>query len=100
MAALFAVAAIAYWVLVLAEGAYLGPAVVRRLYDWTARRYESIKRFEPQYEQQFLGEPVAQALSRLRQPLVLDVATGTCRFPRALFGAGFTGGHVVGLDRS
>lgn len=93
-------AAATYWLLVLAEGAYFGTAVVCKLYDWTAHRYESIKQFDPYYERWLLGEPIAQALSHLHQPLVLDVATGTCRFPRALFGAGFAEGYVVGLDRS
>src|SRR5512136_3279019 len=77
-------AALAYWELVLAEGVHLGPRVVALLYDLVARRYDGIKQFDPAYEEWFIGEPLAQALSPVRHPLVLDVATGTGRLPRTL----------------
>ena len=35
-------ALLAYWELVIAEGAHLGPRVVVWLYDLTARRYDGI----------------------------------------------------------
>ncbi|NPV09934.1 MAG: class I SAM-dependent methyltransferase [Anaerolineae bacterium] len=85
----------------LAEGAYLGPRVVCKLYDWTASRYDSIKSFDPFYEQRFVGEPLAIALAGRGQPLVLDVAGGTGRLPRALFPvAPSFSGVVVELDRA
>ena len=100
MVGLVALAGLAYWLVVLAEGAHFGPRVVGKLYDWTARRYERIKQFDPHYERLFVGEPMAGALSHLPQPRVLDVAAGTSRFARALFDAGAFGGLIVALDRS
>jgi len=51
------------------------------LYDWSARVYERIKRYDSGDEQWFLGLPLAEALQWLPSPLVLDVATGTGRLP-------------------
>ncbi|MGI6209998.1 MAG: class I SAM-dependent methyltransferase [Anaerolineae bacterium] len=99
--ALVALAAFLYWLFVLAEGAYLGSKVVCKLYDWTASRYEAIKGFEPYYEERFIGEPLAMALAGRPEPLVLDVAAGTGRLPRALFPSmpSFSG-LVVEVDRA
>ena len=93
-------AALAYWELVLAEGAHLGPRTVASLYDLVARRYDRIKQFDPAYEEWFIGEPLAQALSLVRHPLVLDVATGTGRLPRTLLAQPNFAGHIIGLDSS
>jgi ubiquinone/menaquinone biosynthesis C-methylase UbiE/uncharacterized protein YbaR (Trm112 family) len=91
-----------YWHLVLAEGAYLGPRMVARTYDWVAHRYDAIKQFDPRDEDWFVAGPVLQGLAGVDRPLLLDVATGTGRVPLALlrnrFGA--TGGRIVGLDLS
>src|SRR5512136_1595319 len=93
-------AALAYWELVLAEGVHLGPRVVAFLYDLVARRYDSIKQFDPAYEEWFIGEPLARALSHVYHPLVLDVATGTGRLPRTLLAQPNVAGHIIGLDSS
>lgn len=93
-------AALLYWQLVIAEGSYLGPRVVARLYDWSAPAYERIKGFDPEMEQWFLGLPLAMALERIPAPLVLDVGTGTGRLPRALCFQSRFQGHVVGVDLS
>jgi len=93
-------ALVAYWQLVVAEGAYLGPRVVTLLYDWAAAAYERIKQYDPAHEQWYLGLPLAQALEPLSTPLVLDVGTGTARLPRALFFQPAFHGDVVGLDLS
>jgi ubiquinone/menaquinone biosynthesis C-methylase UbiE len=91
---------IGYWQLVIAEGAYLGPRVVRLLYDWTAHRYDRLKSFDEADEDYFLGRPLMAALEHRDQPYVLDVATGTSRLPQALLRQpGFTG-QVFGLDLS
>jgi ubiquinone/menaquinone biosynthesis C-methylase UbiE len=100
LAAVALLAALAYWELVLAEGVHLGPRVVALLYDLVARRYDGIKQFDPAYEEWFLGEPLAQALSLVRHPLVLDVATGTGRLPRTLLAQPNFAGHIMGLDSS
>ncbi len=89
-----------YWQLVLAEGAYLGPRVVALLYDWSARVYERIKQFDVGDEQWFLGLPLTRALELIPAPLVLDVATGTGRLPRALLRQPAFDGRIIGLDLS
>ncbi len=89
-----------YWQLIIAEGAYLGPRIVTLMYDWSAGVYERIKRYSPGDEQWFLGLPLARALELIPAPLVLDVATGTGRLPRALLRQPAFDGRVVGLDLS
>ena len=89
-----------YWQLVIAEGAYLGPRVVTLLYDLSARAYERIKQFDVGAEQWFLGLPLARALELIPAPLVLDVATGTGRLPRALLRHTAFDGRIIGLDLS
>jgi len=89
-----------YWQLIIAEGAYLGPRVVTLLYDWSARVYERIKHYSPSEEKWFLGLPLAHALERIPAPLVLDVATGSGRLPRALLRQQVFDGRVIGLDLS
>lgn len=89
-----------YWQLIVAEGTYLGPRVVALMYDWSAGAYDRVKRFVPSDEQWFLGLPLARCLSPSPAPLVLDVATGTGRLPRALFRQPAFRGRVIGLDLS
>jgi ubiquinone/menaquinone biosynthesis C-methylase UbiE len=89
-----------YWLLVIAEGVYLGPSMVRLLYDWTARRYDKLKDFNEAEEAYFLGQPLATALSNHPTPCVLDVATGTGRMPQTLLRQPDFGGRVFGLDLS
>jgi ubiquinone/menaquinone biosynthesis C-methylase UbiE len=93
-------ALIGYWLLVIAEGVYLGPSVVRLLYDWTARRYDKLKDFNEAEEAYFLGRPLAAALSNHNTPCVLDVATGTGRLPQTLLRQPDFDGQVFGLDLS
>lgn len=92
-------AALTYWQLVIAEGAYLGARVVAWTYDLVAHRYDSIKRFEPRDESWFVAGPLSRGLAGVERPLVLDVATGTGRLPLALLRERFRG-HIVGLDLS
>jgi len=99
-AAFLAVAAIAYWQLVIAEGAYLGPRAVTLMYDLSARIYERIKRYDVGAEQWHLGLPLTLALEHVPAPLVLDVATGTGRMPRAVLRQSAFDGRVIGLDLS
>lgn len=87
-----------YWLLVITEGTYLGPRIVTVLYDWSARHYERIKRYDLADEQWFLGIPLARALELIPAPLVLDVATGTGRLPRALLCQPGFRGRIIGLD--
>lgn len=91
---------IGYWQLVIAEGVYLGPRVVRLLYDWTAPRYDRLKDFDPAEEAYFLGQPLVSALDNYERPCVLDVATGTGRLPQTLLRQPSFDGQVIGLDLS
>jgi ubiquinone/menaquinone biosynthesis C-methylase UbiE len=93
-------AALAYWQLIIAEGAYLGQWAVTLLYDLAAHRYDAIKRFSPEMEAFFLGAPLTQALQNLREPLVLDIATGTGRLPTALLEQPSFRGRLAGVDHS
>ena len=88
-----------YWQLVIAEGAYLGPRVVAGTYDWVAKRYDRIKRFDPRNESWFIARPLMHGLQGVAYPLVLDVATGTGRVLDALLQEDFRG-QLVGLDLS
>ncbi len=90
---------LAYWQMVIAEGAYVGPWVVAKSYDWFARRYDGVKRFDPWAERWFVAGPLMQGLWRVKEPLLLDVATGTGRLPLALLDEGFAG-QIIGLDLS
>ncbi len=89
-----------YWQLIVAEGTYLGPRIVALMYDWSAGAYERIKGFIPSEEQWFLGIPLARSLELVPAPLVLDVATGTGRLPRALLRQPSFEGRIIGLDLS
>jgi SAM-dependent methyltransferase len=89
-----------YWQLIIAEGTYLGPRIVVLLYDWSAHIYERIKQYDTGDEQWFLGLPLARALGLIPAPLVLDVATGTGRLPRALLRQPAFEGRVIAIDLS
>jgi SAM-dependent methyltransferase len=89
-----------YWQLIIAEGAYLGPRIVALMYDWSAGVYERIKKYSPSDEQWFLGLPLARSLEQVPAPLVLDVATGTGRLPRAVLRQPPFEGRIIGLDLS
>ena len=89
-----------YWQLVITEGTYLGPRIVTLLYDVSATLYERIKQFDSGDEQWSLGLPMTRALGLIPAPLVLDVATGTGRLPRALMRQPAFEGRVIGLDLS
>ncbi|MFQ5612830.1 MAG: class I SAM-dependent methyltransferase [Anaerolineae bacterium] len=92
--------ALLYWLLILTEGAYLGPRVVILLYDLTAHRYNRLKEYDADEEDYFLGRPLAQALGEHPAPWVLDVATGTGRLPLTLLRQTGFEGQIVALDRS
>jgi len=91
--------ALGIWQLMIAEGAYLGPRMVARTYDWVARRYDAIKQFDARDEDWCVAGPLLQAMAGVRRPLLLDVATGTGRLPIALLRNRFPG-QIVGLDLS
>lgn len=95
-----AIFVVLWWLIVTTEGVYLGRGMVIWLYDLYARRYESIKGYDPATEAYFLGRPLLAALAPNTAPLVLDVATGTGRLPRALLGQPAFKGSIIALDLS
>ena len=105
LALLSGIAALLVWLLVVTEGAYLGPGVVTALYDRFAGRYDRIKQFDDADEAHFLGEPVARYLATMsldpaEPPWLLDVAAGTGRFSLAVLRASEGRCRSVALDRS
>ena len=99
-AALLALAALLYWLLVATEGTYLGARIVTLLYDLTANRYDKIKALHYVAEARYVGLPLVEALGGVRSPRVLDVAAGTGRVPLALLRAGESAGPIIAVDRS
>jgi SAM-dependent methyltransferase len=91
---------LAYWLLQITEGAYLGSGAVALLYDWSASRYDIIKGFSSSDESWFLARPLLDRLAAVPEPVVLDVATGTGRLPYALFRDARFRGEIVALDLS
>ena len=95
---LVAVGLLVYWQLIIAEGAYLGPRVVAFLYDVVARRYNRIKKFNPDDDASFVSNPLVEWLSSVKQPRVLDVATGSGRLPLSLVAHKDFDGTIVAVD--
>lgn len=89
-----------YWLLVTTEGVFLGRRMVVWLYDLTAGSYDRIKAFDSEWEQSFVARPLLRRLAGVPAPLILDVATGTGRLPRALLAEPTFNGRVAGLDAS
>jgi ubiquinone/menaquinone biosynthesis C-methylase UbiE len=102
MAVLCAVigAGVLYWLVFTTEGAYLGPRAVTYLYDKGASSYDRVKAFDPVDDAWDLARPLLSTLKSARNPLVLDVATGTGRLPLALLRCLDFEGSIVGLDLS
>ena len=94
------VAGLWYWQIVITEGAYLGQWVVTLLYDRYAHKYNRVKEFNPQEEYHFLGLPLLHTLGADFDGVILDVATGTGRLPRAMTALPQFRGQVVGADHS
>ncbi len=90
----------AYWLLVIAEGAYFGPTVVTYLYDRGAAAYDALKDVPRGWDEERLAEPLLARLGNTSSTLVLDLATGTARLPMALLSDPAFAGTVVGLDLS
>jgi len=99
-ASLAVLGAMLYWTFVITEGAYLGARVVAWTYDLAAKRYDRIKQFKPLDDDWLLAGPMMHKLRQVNGPLILDVATGTGRMPRALLRRPQFSGHVIGLDLS
>lgn len=100
LVSLFPVSLFLYWALIITEGAYLGQRVVTLLYDLTPGYYDRIKEVTWKRDGETLAEPLMQWLDGVKRPLILDVGTGTGRFPKAMLSSAHFGGQVCGLDIS
>jgi ubiquinone/menaquinone biosynthesis C-methylase UbiE len=89
-----------YWALWITEGAYLGRRVVARIYDWTPGYYDRIKAVTWKRDGECIAEPMLARLAGVSNPLILDVGTGTGRFPLAMLGQKRFEGRVWGVDLS
>lgn len=82
------------------EGVHLGKTVQGWLYDRWAKKYDEGKRESQAHDAERLAAPLLAALTGMPRPAVLDLATGTGRFPLALLTEPGFDGHVIGLDIS
>lgn len=89
-----------YWLFVLTEGVYLGPRVVRLLYNWGAKSYDEVKEFDAAEDAWHLAIPLERRLRGWRCPPILDVATGTGRMLLAILRRPEFEGWLVGVDAS
>jgi ubiquinone/menaquinone biosynthesis C-methylase UbiE len=89
-----------YWALSITEGAYLGRRVVALLYDLTPGYYDRIKAITWQRDRECLVDPMLEWLGDVECPLVLDVGTGSGRFPMAMLSDERFDGQIWGLDIS
>lgn len=102
---LAAALALVYWLVVLTEGAYLGPDAVTALYNRFALRYDAIKQFDDDDEAYFLGRPIARFLAGRagapdERPWLLDVASGTGRLPLTVLRTAPGACRFIALDRA
>lgn len=92
--------ALLYWLLVVAEGAYLGRHAVRLIYQVGARVYDDVRRHVVASDEALLLPHLRAALVEHPFPQVLDVATGTGRVPLLLLAQPWFAGGVCGLDQA
>lgn len=97
---LLLVSLVLYWALVITEGVYLGQWAVTLLYNLTPAYYDRIKAITWQHDDETLARPLLQWLNGNERPLILDVGTGSGRFPKAMLADPEFGGTVYGLDIS
>jgi len=96
--------AVLYFEIYYYEGYHLGPRVQSWFYDRWAARYDRDKQDSQAHDAELLVRPLLRMLDQpagqAADMLVLDVATGTGRLPRALLNEPDFAGRIVGLDIS
>jgi ubiquinone/menaquinone biosynthesis C-methylase UbiE len=97
---IFLIIGLVIWEIWVCEGAHLGRNFVVWMYDIAASRYEKIKQFDPIWERQFLGEPLAIATSGMEDARLLDMGAGTGRIARTLSPLPHFQGTLISLEPS
>ncbi|MBK8987560.1 MAG: class I SAM-dependent methyltransferase [Chloroflexi bacterium] len=97
---LAALGALAYWLVVITEGVYLGRRAVVWMYDLTADKYDGIKQFEADAERLFVVRPYLHHLPHHPAPMLLDVAAGTGRVSYFLLEEPTFHGRIISLEPS
>ena len=97
---LTALGALAYWLIVITEGVYLGRRAVVWMYDLTAHKYDGIKQFEVDAVRLFVVRPYLHHLPPHPAPTLLDVAAGTGRVAYFLLEEPTFHGRVIALEPS
>ncbi|MEI6776878.1 MAG: methyltransferase domain-containing protein [Chloroflexales bacterium] len=92
------VGAILYWLVIIGEGAYLGPWAVRLIYQLGASHYDAVRASVVLEDSATLLPLLRVALAHADHPHILDVATGTGRVPLLLAQIAGFDGQIVGLD--
>jgi len=82
------------------EATHLGPRIQGWLYNYWAKEYDQGKQESQARDAEMVAAPVLAAVKDIQTPLILDLATGTGRFPKALFNETGFCGHVVAVDVS
>jgi len=82
------------------EGAHLGPRLQSWLYDRWSKKYDAGKRESQLRDDEMLAQPLLEKLRDIREPLILDFATGTGRLSLALMSRPDFHGRIVALDIS
>jgi ubiquinone/menaquinone biosynthesis C-methylase UbiE len=96
----FALGLFVYWALWITEGAYLGRGAVALMYNLTPGYYDRIKETTWKRDDECIVEPMLARLEGVSRPLILDVGTGTGRFPLAMLSDKRFEGRVWGVDLS
>jgi ubiquinone/menaquinone biosynthesis C-methylase UbiE len=82
------------------EGAHLGPRVQSWLYDRWSRKYDAGKRESQLQDDEMLAQPLLEKLTEVKEPFLLDFATGTGRLSSALLNRPEFKGRIVAVDLS
>lgn len=82
------------------EGAHLGPRVQSWLYDRWSRKYDAGKRESQLHDDEMLAQPLLEKLTDVKEPFLLDFATGTGRLSYALLTRPEFKGRIIGVDLS
>jgi ubiquinone/menaquinone biosynthesis C-methylase UbiE len=82
------------------EATHLGPRVQAWLYDRWARKYDKSKGESQKQDTEVLARPALEALRGISAPFILDLATGTGRFPLSLLKETAFNGHIIAVDVS